>query len=283
MLLKFPKDQEGQQVLKAGNIHYAMLKRRSMVDKRTVFLSENTIIFVIAGFKLLHFEGHTVKVEAGSLLLMKRGFYVMSDFVPGGLDFRSLLLYFSDDQLRRFLHKFNYTQPTTAKTTDHLTIPLTPLLEGFREQYVTYFSQAVPPELLSLKLYELFLLLLSGPQQQQMLAFLQNIVYTQPADIGYIVQQHLFQPLTLSELARLSGRSLASFKRDFQQQYQSAPKKWINEKRLAYAQILLQTTSRQVAEIAMDCGYDNIPHFIRIFKQQYGVTPNSLRAKKAII
>ena len=128
-----------------------------------------------------------------------------------------------------------------------------------------------------------FLLLLAGPRQQSVLAFMQQVVYAQPRDIAYIVKQHLFQPLTVAELAKLSGRSLASFKRDFQQQYQCAPKRWINGQRLSYAQTLLQTTSKQVAEIAVECGFESIPHFIRIFKQTYGFTPNSGRAKKAMI
>jgi len=285
MLLKFPKDQDGQQILKAGNMHFAMLKQRGMASKRTIFLKENVMIFVLSGHKLLHFDRHTAKVEAGSLLLMKRGFYVMSDFVEEGLNFKSLLLYFSDEQLRRFLHKFNYTTPAKATAGDHLTLPINPLLEAFREQYLAYFSQEPSnlAALLSVKLYEIFLLLLATPQQASVLAFMQQIVYAQPSDIAFVVKQHLFQPLTLPEMARLSGRSLASFKRDFQQQYQMAPRRWINEQRLAYAQTLLQSTQKHVAEIAQECGFESTSHFIRIFKQTYGITPNSERAKKAII
>ena len=285
MLLKFPKDQDGQQILKAGHLHFAMLKQRSMADKRTIFLKENVMIFVLSGYKLLHFDRTTVKAEAGSLLLMKRGFYIMSDFVEDGLNFKSLLLYFSDEQLRRFLHKFNFTAPVKTTAGGYLTLPLNPLLEAFREQYISYFTYEPSnlAALLSVKLYEVFLLLLAGSQQQQVLAFMQQVVYAQPQDIAYIVKQHLFQPLTVAELAKLSGRSLASFKRDFQQQYQCAPKRWINEQRLSYAQTLLQTTSKQVAEIAVECGFESSSHFIRIFKQTYGFTPNNGRAKKAMI
>ncbi|MEZ2442168.1 helix-turn-helix domain-containing protein [Chitinophaga sp. RCC_12] len=285
MLLKFPKDQNGQQILKAGNTHFAMLKQRSKADKRTIFLTENVMIFVLAGHKQLHFDQHTVKVEAGSVLLMKRGFYVMSDYVREEIQFQSLLLYFSDEQLRRFLHKYNYVTPVKAAVTNHLTLPITPLLEVFGEHYTAYFAQtpSTLAALLSVKLYEAFLLLLATPQHASVLAFMQQIVHAQPQDIAFIVKQHLFQPITLAEMARLSGRSLASFKRDFQQQYQSSPRRWINEQRLSYAHMLLETTTQQVAEIAIACGFESTSHFIRIFKQTYGITPNHVRAKKAII
>jgi AraC-like DNA-binding protein len=115
------------------------------------------------------------------------------------------------------------------------------------------------------------------------LTFLQSITFGQPLDVEYIVRKHLFQPLSIEELAKLSGRSLASFKRDFQQQFQCAPKKWINDQRLEHARMMLHHSHKQVSEVAMECGFENIPHFIRIFKQKYGVTPNGARAKNAII
>jgi AraC-like DNA-binding protein len=148
-----------------------------------------------------------------------------------------------------------------------------------------YFGKTVDglETILQLKLQEVLLLLLAGSHRSQVLQFLQSIVFGQPLNIDYIVRKHLFQPLTLEELAKLSGRSLASFKRDFQQQFQSSPKKWINDQRLEHARMLLHHSGKQVSEIAMECGFDNIPHFIRIFKQKYGITPNSTRAKNAII
>jgi transcriptional regulator GlxA family with amidase domain len=148
-----------------------------------------------------------------------------------------------------------------------------------------YFGKTVAglENILQLKLQELLLLLLAGSHKKQVLNFLQNIAFGQPLDIDYIVRKHLFQPLTLEELAKLSGRSLASFKRDFQQQYQSSPKKWINDQRLEHARMMLHHSNKQVSEVAMECGFDNVPHFIRIFKQKYGTTPNSARTKNAII
>jgi transcriptional regulator GlxA family with amidase domain len=46
--------------------------------------------------------------------------------------------------------------------------------------------------------------------------------------------------------------------------------------------MLLQHSGKNVTEVAMDCGFENIPHFIRIFKQKFGYTPNSLRGKEAV-
>jgi AraC-like DNA-binding protein len=284
MLLKLPQDFNGQQTLKIGNTHFALLKQRVKTQKRMLLLHENTLVFVVEGHKLLHFEDTSIQISAGSVLLMKRGFYVMSDIIESGLNFKSLLIYFSNEQVKKFLLKFNYTQPASPLSESYLTIPATSALDDFREHYVKYFNQNIStlPAVLNLKLYELFLLLLSTPQQQQVLAFLQQTAFQQ-TDISYLIKQYLFQPITLPELAKLSGRSLATFKRDFVQLYQKAPGKWITEQRLNYARVILQQTPKQVAEIAYECGYNNVPHFIKAYKQHFGVTPNQNRANLTMI
>jgi AraC-like DNA-binding protein len=265
--------------LKVNNAVFARYKQASAAGKRTSFITEHTLIFVLQGHKFLHIEEQTHTAEAGHLVLMKRGIYVMSEFVPDGLNYEALLIFFTDDFVKKFLHTYHLTTTTSPASAVHLVVPSSELLDAFKAQFIGYFGKPLYglESILQLKLQELMLLLLGGPQQQQVLEFLQSIVFGQPLEIDFIVRKHLLQPLTLKELAKLSGRSLASFKRDFQQQYNCAPKKWINEQRLEHARMLLQHSHKNVSEVAMDCGFENIPHFIRIFKQKYGFTPNTVR------
>ncbi|GAA0554052.1 helix-turn-helix domain-containing protein [Chitinophaga japonensis] len=287
MLLRFPQsiDKCDEDVLQSATVPIARYRQATAAGRRTSFITEHTLLFVLQGHKLLHIGDQTYTAEAGHLLFMKRGIYTLSEFVPGGLDYQVLLLFFTDDLLKKFLHNYGFATTKTVTAATHLVLPSNELLDSFKTQFMEYFGKRIDglESILQLKQQELLLLLLSGPQRQEVLAFLQGIVFGQPLDVGYIVKTHLFQPLTLEELAKLSGRSLASFKRDFQQQFRCPPKKWINEQRLAHARMLLQHTDKQVAEIALECGFENIPHFIRIFKQEYGITPNADRAKKAIV
>ncbi|WP_217601761.1 AraC family transcriptional regulator [Chitinophaga sp. GbtcB8] len=287
MLSRFPTlaTEKNDHVLQSATMPFARYKLAATAHKATNFITEHTLLFVIQGHKLLHFEDFTHTAEGGHLMFMKRGIYTMSEYIPEGVAYEALLLFFTDDFLKKFLHTYNLTTAQAAPTPSHLIIPTTELLDSFKMQFLDYFGKTVEglDTILQLKLQELLLLLLAGPHKQQVLAFLQSIAFGQPLDIDYIVRTHLFQPLSVEELAKLSGRSLASFKRDFQHKYNCPPKKWINEQRLAHARVLLQHTDKQVSEIAIECGFENIPHFIRIFKQEYGTTPNSDRAKKAIV
>jgi len=96
-----------------------------------------------------------------------------------------------------------------------------------------------------------------------------------------VVSQQLYQPLNLEDLAFLTNMSLSSFKRKFQDIYGTSPSKYFTAKRLERAQQLLKTTTMQVAEIALESGFNDISHFSKTFKKFYGVPPSELQPKSA--
>jgi AraC-like DNA-binding protein len=174
---------------------------------------------------------------------------------------------------------------TSTKASSYVTIQTNELLDSFRDQYLGYFNKEFSnlEAILQVKLYELLLLLLSGENKEEVKTWLQAIAFEQPVEIDHIVKKYLFHQLTLEEFAKLSGRSLASFKRDFQTQYHTSPKKWIHQQRLTHARMLLQTGNQNVSEVAYASGFENIPYFTRSFKKEFGVTPSKMRTKSAIV
>ena len=156
-------------------------------------------------------------------------------------------------------------------------------MKGFKEGLRSYFD--APPAnfelLLPLKQREILLLLLSGSRGDQVRAFIRSAVSAEPTDIDFVVNSYLLQPITIAELAGLANCSLAKFKRDFQERYHCSPRTWINRERLAHARMLLQNTSKQVSEIALECGFESASYFSRLFREQYGHTPAAGRAKIA--
>ncbi len=272
--------------LRSGGITFARFRQATEAHQKTVFIHNNCLIYVLEGHKRLHFGDETVIAELGKLLLIKSGLYVMSEFIPEGLNYQAVIIYCSDDVIRKFCLKyFPESERTSVKASSYLAIPTNDLLDSFRDQYLSYFNKEFTnlEAILQIKLHELLLLLLSGQNKQDVKTWLQAIAFEQPVEIDQIVKKHLFQQLTLEELAKLSGRSLASFKRDFQNHYQTSPKKWIHQQRLAHARMLLQTGNQNVSEVAYECGFENIPYFIRSYKKEFGVTPSHARSKSAIV
>ena len=261
---------------------FAKLKIESKTGKRTVFMTEHTLIFVMKGTKLLHFPGETLRVSPGEVILLRKGIYVMAEYIEEGLDFEAMMLFLPVKLLRAL----EMTNSSVKKKLSDLCLifPVTALIDGFKAGFRKYFEN--PPsnyeELLPLKQKEILLLLLSGSYGEKVKEFIRSAVSAEPTDITFVMNNYLFQPVSIAELASLANCSLATFKRSFQQLYQSSPRIWINGQRLRHGYLLLQNTEKPVAEVAMDCGFESASYFIRLFKKEYGCTPTELRAKIAI-
>ena len=93
------------------------------------------------------------------------------------------------------------------------------------------------------------------------------------------IYDNLFNDISIDTLAELTNRSLTSFKKEFKRLFNAPPHRWIIEQRLERARIMLASTSRTVSEIGIECGFANISHFIKLFKQRYNETPASFRQK----
>lgn len=259
---------------------YAKLKIESKAGKRTVLITEHTLIFVMRGVKLLHFADKTLQVSPDEVILLRKGIYVMAEYIEEGPDFEAMMLFLPLKLLRSLEIENERTKPDEPC----LVFPATALIHGFKESFRKYFDN--PPSnfesLLPLKQKEILLLLLSGSHAGAVKGFIRSAVSTAPTDIDFIIHSYLLQPVSVADLANLSNCSLAKFKRDFQQRYHTSPRTWINRKRLEHARMLLRNTNKPVSEIALDCGFESASYFIRIFKKEYQCTPMEQRAKITI-
>ncbi len=88
-----------------------------------------------------------------------------------------------------------------------------------------------------------------------------------------LMNKHAASKLSVSDLANLSGRSISSFNRDFKTVFDMPPKRWLTERRMEVAKELLEQSGSSVTDVAMQLGYENVSHFIKMFKEKHGVTP----------
>ena len=94
--------------------------------------------------------------------------------------------------------------------------------------------------------------------------------------IAYI-RDHITEPLQADEVARYVGLNRSYLSTLFKQHTGLSPLRYIQQFRLTKAQHLLESTQRSVAAIAYSCGYQQPESLIKLFKQQYGVSPASYR------
>ena len=56
-----------------------------------------------------------------------------------------------------------------------------------------------------------------------------------------------------------------------------SPKNDLINQRILYAKHLLSSSNMNVEEVAVRCGYSNVYHFIRQFKERTGLSPGKYR------
>ncbi|WP_431209589.1 AraC family transcriptional regulator N-terminal domain-containing protein [Puia sp. P3] len=210
---------------------FAKLKTESAPGQRTVLMTEHTLIFVLKGQKLLHLPDTTITASPGEVILLRKGIYVMAEYIQDGLDFEAVMLFLPGKLLRSVaIYQTRVggrmTDPgITNKKTTCLVFPATPLINSFKSHFRHYFNSPIPhaESLLPLKQQEILYLLQSGIHSDRIQSFILSAVSAEPTDIDFIVNSYLLQPVTIEELAGLANCSLAKFKRDFQTRYQCSP------------------------------------------------------------
>lgn len=262
---------------------FAKLKIESKTQKRTVFLTEHTLILVLKGAKLLHFPEKTIRVEKGHVALLKKGVYAMAEYIEEGLSFEALLVFLSDKIIKDATIEKVAVKSRSENKASFVILPTNEHIDIYTSQLRRYFDTPMvkDKDLLQLKQKEI-LLLLKGINSTHLTGFLLALPKNAQEDIETIVDKHLLQELSIADYANLSNRSITSFKRDFRKIYDASPRQWINQKRLEHAYLLLNNTTDRISEISDACGFESASYFIKLFKKQYGYTPSSLRSKLAI-
>lgn len=82
---------------------------------------------------------------------------------------------------------------------------------------------------------------------------------------------------------RLAGRSPEHVIRETRRWLGLSPSDLVNRERLRFAAQQLASTHHSIAEIAAECGVENLSHFYRIFRAEHGCTPRQFRVRNQAI
>lgn len=89
------------------------------------------------------------------------------------------------------------------------------------------------------------------------------------------MKKHLSEPLQMSAIAKSLNMSESSFSHAFKKEMGITPQKYMHQLKLDRAVELLSEQS--VTETALELGYENPSHFIKLFKTAFGVTPKQFQ------
>jgi AraC-like DNA-binding protein len=251
------------------------------MDSVEIWSKSDYIVYVLSGKKTWETRQKSWTIEIGEALYIKKGANVLHQSFDES--FCMLGFFISDDIIRATIEelKGKVAIPAKMEPTHENIVQLEsiPNLESFYQSMLFYFrsSQAPMSSILELKAKELLMHIIHAGNHLELSAYFNAVANSQSPSLPHIMEANFNYNLQLGQFAELCNRSLSSFKRDFKDYYQTTPGKWLLEKRLKYAANRLISTEMSISEVAYESGFEDISHFGKTFREEYGKSPSKFR------
>lgn len=239
-------------------------------------------VYVLDGRKDWRSADGKLELKAGDMAFVKKGGSIVEQYL--GTPFCVLLFFMTDEFICEVFRTVAVVVKDVPVLAPLATIRTSPAMDAYMNSMLPHFrnERSMDPRLVDLKLRELLLNIASEPQNAAFVASFQAMMRTRGMDrMRRIMEDNYCYNLSLDAYARMCGRSLSAFKRDFQQLFNAPPGRWLREQRLRRAKLLLSAGDLQVSEVAFQCGFENLSHFSKAFKEEFGHSPTDLKRSVA--
>jgi len=241
------------------------------------FVPEHRFSYQLAGTMTANDGAREYLFHEGDLRLSRRN--QLMKFVkmpPEGGEFKSLSVSLDQETLRNFSMEFGLTAKKNAITDAFVQLKPNALYKSYMDSLIPYLQmeQAGNEQLIANKQKEAILLLLKlNPELKDVL-----FDFGEPGkiDLEAFMNKNFHFNVGLNRFAYLTGRSLATFKRDFEKLYHITPSRWLQQRRLQEAHYLIKEKGKAPSDVYMDVGFEDLSHFSFAFKKLYGLAPSRI-------
>jgi AraC-like DNA-binding protein len=255
-----------------------------LIEKKQPFSCDDTLQtahcleLVLTGYIDVRYGSHVQHLEAGDIQFRRRGNY---QIFPSD-DYTSLLIFMENSFVDYFLesHVPDFKQATFNADLPPFVFKTTPFINANAAQVMQNLLQ--PQEysrcIVKFAAHQILLQILSGDHTRSFVSFLKDVISDKKVDLAYFMERNFNRQLSLADMAKLTGRSVSAFKKEFTHRFSTTPVKWQINRRLEYAEYQLKTSCDPVSLIAYSSGFENISHFSKVYKEKFGTSPKSDRS-----
>lgn len=265
-----------------GKMLFETIILKPPFKKPVLMPNEACFLYIIKGQYNTLSETDRLQIEAEESILMKCGNYTCN-MVPtkSSETYQALAVHFYPEILLKI---YENKLPEFLKEKNNSNIGMTKLnsdalIHKYIEGILFYFENPgfVNEEILILKLKEIILLLNQTKNAPAIRSVLSNLFNPSSYSFREIIEAHYYSNTNLEQLATLNNQSLSTFKREFKKIYNASPATYLRIKKLKKAEELLTSTDLRTTDIAYDCGFTNVSHFSKSFKQHHGISPSTYK------
>ncbi len=267
-----------------GKVIFERLVMSTNFKRVPKLFSEDEACFLFLTKGAFHFRTPTnfLTFKEGDAMLSKCGNYFMENVMLNQKTEHQVIsaigAFFYPTMVKGFFQSDLAIQPF-QNNFDTTKISIEPLMKSFIDSLNFMFDNPsiADENLIVTKLKELLLLLSKSENASSINSFVNSLFVPFEYDFKDIIQNNIYSNLSIIELAQLSNLSLPTFKRKFAELYKVSPAKYILENKLEKSIHLLQFKTKQIAEIAYECGFETVSNFDKAFKRQFGKSPSEYR------
>ncbi|SHF76958.1 helix-turn-helix domain-containing protein [Chryseobacterium vrystaatense] len=224
-----------------------------------------------------HDKGKTV-IKENTVILVRKNQLIRTVKHPSkGNKYQFISITLDQETLRQYSAENKITADEKfADTEQKLFFESDEFFSGYFVSLLPYINKtkAATSRLIVLKTKEAIeLILQSNPDFKNLL-----FDFSEPykIDIREFMNKNFMFNVPVETFARLTGRSLSGFKRDFSKAFNKTPKLWLKEKRLDEAYYLIRHKNKKPSDIYLELGFENLSHFYYSFKQKFGMTTGEI-------
>lgn len=252
----------------------------TMRKEKVGFLSNNILVLQVSGHFTLETSTQTVSMRSGEMLLIGKNQLGQITKVPLADEYyETIVICLQEEVLRKIALEEGIEPQDKYIGPRNILIPANDFLRSFFQSvipYVRHPEEAITSDIGILKVREAVKLLLHVMPSVKQLLFDFSEPYK--IDLEKFMLSHFHYNIPVAEFAGLTGRSLASFKRDFHKTFGMAPRQWLQEKRLTEAKALIEIKNKKPSAIYLDLGFESLSHFSNAFKKKFGKPPTEWAA-----
>lgn len=220
---------------------------------------------------------HSYVFTEGDILLVPRNQLCAVIKRPtNGNPYKSIAVTFRPERLTDYYaqKKITIQQPSVQKLR---TFARNALLDSYFSSILSYFEMKseLPDEIALLKIQEGISILRSIDKEVDSLL----ADFSEPGKINLaeFMEKNFMFNMPLQKFSYLTGRSVATFNRDFRKIFHTTPQRWLTQKRLELSHYRLAENKEKPAEVYLEAGFENLSHFSFAFKKHFGYAPTELR------
>ena len=255
-------------------IEYSCYLTKSRAGEK--FSNSHALSYIVSGAMILTDEYGEYEISAGESFFFTRNSLVKyAKYPPEGGIFKSITLFLDQSFLRNLALELKVEPEESILSRPFGRLKNNSLTADYMRSLLVYEKMITEDKnsaLLDLKRKEAVLILISENPGLKNILF--NFSAPGKIDLEGFMKKNFHFKVDLSRFAFISGRSLSTFKRDFEKIFHTTPNRWLLDRRLDEAQQLIHSKHQKISDVYSEVGFEDLSHFSVAYKKRFGIPPS---------